>query len=144
MKLVNRWIRALAVGLLVVLSVGSLHRLRVKAQEPTQAGNGIAEVGTRFSGTLSLPKQGGSATPLHVELKEWHLAGQNKAITIPQKGFYVAELRFGAIQTEIGGKTQNRAPGDHWTVENGAVMIVRIRAPGEDAMLQTVSANPGQ
>lgn len=104
---------------------------------------GITEVTTRFTGTMSLPRTKGPATPLRVELKEWHLAGQDVPIEMHDQGFYIAYLAWGNVSTEIGGTTTVRKPGDFWTVDKGARMVVTIKKPGEEALIQAFLVNPG-
>lgn len=108
-----------------------------------EQGRGIAEVTTQLSQTMAPARTKGPATPLRVELKQWHLAGQDLPIEIPNQGFYVAHLVWGDVSTEIAGVSTVRNPGDFWTVEKGAKMVITIKAPGEEALLQTFSVNPG-
>lgn len=120
-------------------------QLRVAAAQENSAdkhGRGIAEVTTKFSDTISPPRTKGPATPLRVELKEWHLAGQGVSIEMPE-GFYVAHLMWGSVSIQIADKTTVPSPGDFWTVEKGARMAVTIKKPGEEALIQTFSVSLG-
>lgn len=126
--------------------LASLRQLRVaEAQEKTggEQERGIAEVTTQFSEAMSPARTKGPATLLRVELKQWHLAGQGVPIEIREPGFYVAHLIWGNVSTEIGGTTTRRMPGDFWTVEKSSRMVITIKKPGEEALIQTFSVNPG-
>lgn len=126
--------------------LASLRQLRVaEAQEKTggEPERGIAEVTTQFSEAMSPVRTKGPTTVLRVELKQWHLAGQGVPIEIREPGFYVAHLIWGNVSTEIGGGTTRRTPGDFWNVEKGSRMVITINKPGEEALIQTFSVNPG-
>ena len=99
------------------------------------------EVATRFTDTMIVPTRTGSTIPFRVTLKEWHLAGHERDISIPEQGFYIAQLRWGAISTQIADKREIRNPGDFWAVEQGTHMVVRIKSPGEEALIQTFSVS---
>jgi hypothetical protein len=99
------------------------------------------EVATRFTDTMIVPTRTGTTIPFRVTLKEWRLAGHERDISIPQQGFYIAQLRWGAISTQIADKREIRHPGDFWAVQLGAHMIIRIKAPGEEALIQTFSVS---
>jgi hypothetical protein len=106
-------------------------------------GPGIVEVTTLFSESQSLvPKQGRPA-PVRVELKEFHLAGHDVPVEIPEDSFYVAYLVWGNVRVQVGAGSSLRTTGDFWTVEKGARMIVTVRKPGEGALIQTFSVSPG-
>lgn len=128
-----------------VLLVSPRQLTVVEAQEKSGGGQerGVAEVTTQLSQTMAPSRAKGPATPLRVELKQWHLAGQDVPIEIREPGFYVAHLIWGDVSTEIGGVNTVRNPGDFWTVEKGAKMVITIKAPGEEALIQTFSVNPG-
>src|SRR5260370_6085343 len=75
-------------------------------------GERSVEVATRFTETMVVPTRTGTNVPFRVTLKEWHLAGHERNISIPEQGFYIAQLRWGAISTQIGDKTEIRHPWD--------------------------------
>lgn len=133
--------------ILAGLLLASVHQTRwAEAQEAAGEGREprVLEVNTRFADTLTLTRAKGTPSPFRVEFKEWHLAGQNQPIPFPEQGFYVAQLVWGAVTTQIGGASQARKPSDFWAVEKGAKMVVIIQKPGEEALLQTFSVNPGR
>lgn len=118
----------------------------VKAQETSglrRSVKGIVEVNTRFGDTLLITHAKGPSSRLRVELREWHLAGQNEPITFSAQGFYVAQVLWGDVTVQTGAVSQTREPGDFWTVEKGATMVISIKKPGEEALIQTFSVNPG-
>ncbi len=128
----------------VLLASGRQMRV-AEAQEGAGAEHerGIAEVTTRFGDTLTLARAKGAPTPLRVQFREWHLAGQSQPIELRDQGFYVAQLVWGNVTTQIAGTSTARKPGDFWTVEKGVPMVVTIKKPGEEALIQTFSVNPG-
>lgn len=126
--------------------LASPRQLRVAEAQERAGGEqerGIAEVTTQFSQKMSPARTKGMAAPLRVELKQWHLAGHGVPIEIREPGFYVAHLIWGNVSTAIGGATTRRTPGEFWAVEKGARMTVTIKKPGEEALIQTFSVNPG-
>jgi hypothetical protein len=102
------------------------------------------ESSTRFSDTLRLTTPKGAALPLHVEFKEWNVTRNVRGTELPQQGFYIAHLASGEVVTEIGGKSETRHPGDFWTVDKGARMLVRMKAPRESAIIQTLVVAPSR
>jgi hypothetical protein len=57
---------------------------------------------------------------------------------------YLAHLASGDVVTEIAGKSETRHAGDFWTVDKGARMLVRIAAPQESAIIQTLVVSPSR
>jgi hypothetical protein len=109
-----------------------------------QSQNTQIEASTRFSDTLRLTTPKGAGVPLHVEFKEWNVTRSAGGTELPVQGFYIAHLASGEVVTEIGGKSETRHPGDYWTVDKGARMLVRIKAPREAAILQTLAVSPSR
>jgi len=139
----RRLTRLTVIASVLLASPRQLHVAEAQEKAGGVQEKGIAEVTTQFSQTLSPPRTKGPATPLRVELKQWHLAGQGMPIEIRERGFYVAHLIWGNVSTEVGGTTTRRTPGDFWTVEKGSRLVITIKKPGEEALLQTFSVNPG-
>jgi hypothetical protein len=108
----------------------------------TGHGPGVVEVTTRYADTVSLTHAKGASTPLHVELREWRLAGAGQAIELPAQEFYVAQLVLGNVSTQISGVSAVRKPGEFWTVAKGARMLVTVKKPGEQALVKTFSVSP--
>lgn len=135
---------AVAAIVFAVVPTGMRQFVAAQHTDKQNQSQGVAEVLTRFAETLELSTHTGVTAPLRVTLKEWHLTGHERNISIPEQGFYIAHLRWGAISTQIGDKSEIRHPGDFWTVEQGARMVVRIKAPGEEALLQTLTVSSGQ
>jgi hypothetical protein len=106
-------------------------------------GPGIAEVTTRYSDVISIARAAGAPTSLRIELKQWQLAARGAAIEMPEQGFYVAHLMSGSVNVKLGGTSAPHAGGDFWVVEKGTRMVVTINKPGEQALIQTFSINPG-
>jgi hypothetical protein len=144
MRILSNRLARLTIIAGVLLASGRQMRV-AQAQESAGAehGSGIADVTTRFADTVSLVRAKGAPTPLRVEFKEWHLAGQGLPIELRDQGFYVAQLVWGNVSTQIGDTSTVRKPGDFWTVEKGQRMIVTIKKPGEEALIQTFAVNPG-
>jgi hypothetical protein len=142
----NKWAHAAVAVVVFAMVLTCLQRQPIAAQDAPNEnqGEGVAEVVTRFADTLALPTRTGATVPLRVTLKEWHLAGHERDISLPEQGFYVAHLRWGSISTRIGDKFEVRHPGDFWTVEQGGRMVVRIKRPGEEALLQTLAVSPAR
>jgi hypothetical protein len=107
-----------------------------------EQGTGGVEVTTRFSESQSLVPTQGRATPLRVELKEFHFGGHDVAIEVPDQGFYIAFLAWGNVRTQIGDTSGVHTAGAFWTVEKGTRMSVTVVRPGEGALIQTFSVNP--
>lgn len=97
------------------------------------------EVSTRITETMVVPTRTGTPVSFRVTLKEWHLAGHERNFTITEQGFYIAQLRWGEISTQIGEKSEIRHPGDFWVVQERTSMVIRMKAPREDALIQTFS-----
>jgi len=132
--------------IIVGVLFASGRQMRVAAAQESAGAErerGIAEVTTRFADTLNLARTGGPTTPLRVELKEWHLAGQSQPIELRVQGFYVAQLVWGNVTTQIVGASTAGKPGDFWSVDKNVPMVVTIKKPGEEALIQTFSVNPG-
>ena len=98
-----------------------------------------AEVSTRFTETMVVPTRTGTPVSFRVALKEWHLAGHERNFTIPEQGFYIAQLRWGEISTQIGEKSEIRHAGDFWSVQEHTAMLIRLKAPREETLIQTFS-----
>jgi hypothetical protein len=116
--------------------------LAVPLKHLAEAQNTEVEASTRFADTLRLTTPKGAAVPLHVEFKEWNVTRSAGGTELPQQGFYIAHLASAEVVTEIGGKSETRHSGDFWTVDKGARMLVRIKAPREAAILQTLVVSP--
>jgi hypothetical protein len=116
--------------------------LAVLAKNLAEAQNAEVEASTRFADTLRLTTPKGASLPLRVEFKEWNVTRNARGTELPQEGFYIAHLASGEVVTEIGGKSETRHPGDFWTVDKGARMLVLIKAPREAAIIQTVVVSP--
>ncbi len=135
------------VGAIIVLTLpaAALQRHLAAAQNasPVNRGNenAVAET-TRFAETLRLTAPKGATVPLRVEFKEWYLTRNASGTELPEQGFYIACLASGEVITVISGKSEPRHPGDFWTVDKGARMLVRIKPPREAAILQTPSVSP--
>lgn len=145
MRILSNRMARLTIIAAVLLVSGRQMRV-AQAQEKESVGGyerGIAEVTTRYADTVALARAKGAPTHLRVEFKEWHLAGQSHPIELPEQGFYVAQLVWGNVSTLSGDTSTVRKPGDFWTVEKGVRMVVTIKKPGEEALIQTFSVNPG-
>jgi hypothetical protein len=118
--------------------------LPVPLKHSAKAQNTAVETSTRFADTLRLTTAKGAGVPLHVEFKEWNVSRSAGGTELPQQGFYIAHLASGEVVTEIGGKSETRHPGDFWIVDKGARMLVRIKAPREAAILQTLAVSPSR
>ena len=144
----QRWARLTTIAALLLISQGPLrvaHAQEEKTQKTDKSAEterGISEVTTQFSEVLAPARTKGPATPMRVELKRWHLAGQGVPIEIHEPGFYVAQVVWGNVTTEVAGTTTHRAPGEFWSVEKGSKIVITIQKPGEDALIQTFSVNP--
>ena len=127
-------------AVLAIMAVG-LREKSVAAQEAGSQNEGerSVEVSTRFAETMAVPTRAGTPVSFRVTLKEWHLAGHERNFTIPEQGFYIAQLRWGEISTQIGEKSEIRHPGDFWVVQERTAMVIRMKAPREDALIQTFS-----
>ena len=140
------WNKLASVSIIAGILFVSADRMReAEAQERagTEHERGIAEVTARYADTVRLARPRGAVTSLRVELKAWHLAGQGQPAELPDQGFYVAQLVWGNVSTQIGDTSTVRKAGDFWTVEKGVRMVVTIKKPGEEALIQTFSVNPG-
>lgn len=106
---------------------------------------GPAAVVSRYSGTANIKAPGrAAATSLHVEIKEWHFVKTSAAAAqLPAKGFYIAHLTSGRIDTEIAGKREHRRAGDFWTVAAGQSMTISFPPHSESAQIKTVAISPG-
>jgi hypothetical protein len=118
--------------------------LSLPSRRLAEAQDTEVELSTRFSDTLRLTTPRGATLPLHVEFKEWNVTRNANGTELPQQGFYIAHLASGEVVTEIGGKSETRHPGDFWTVDKGARMLVRIKAPRESAIIQTLVVAPSR
>lgn len=127
----------------LLLFPAPLRVVHAQKQGGDQQGHGLTETTTRFSGTLSAVPSRGRATPFHVELKQWHLAGQGEPIEIRTDSFSVAHLIWGRVSIQMNGKTETRAPGDFWSADKGASMVLTIAKPGEEALIEIFSVRPG-
>jgi hypothetical protein len=145
----NKLIRATVAAIVFALPGAELPWQLVQAQERSKEKSernrleGV-EVTTHFSGTLKPTNPKGTTLPLHVEFKEWDVAGGGRSLELPEQGFYVAHLVSGEITTQVGDKSQVRRPGDFWTVEKGTRMVVQINPPAESALLQTIAVSPNR
>lgn len=101
------------------------------------------EVATRFSDILRLKNVKGAAVPLKVEVKRWTVTRSARAVEMPGQGFYIVQLIWGNITTDIAGKTAARHTGDFWVVEKGQRMAISMQRPQESVGLQTIAVSPG-
>jgi hypothetical protein len=116
--------------------------LAVPPRRSAEAQNAEIESSTRFADTLGLKTPKGATAPLHVEFKEWNVTRNARGTELPQQGFYIAHLESGEVVTEIAGKAETHHPGDFWTVDKGERMLVRIKAPREAVIIQTLAVGP--
>jgi hypothetical protein len=128
---------AIVAAFLTLPIVGSTSRLIAAQADPIPAAE--VKTTTRFSNPVTLPTPKGPV-PLHVEVKDWYLAGHGRAVEISAQGFYIANLQSGDVVTQIGGKSEPRRPGDFWAVDKGVAMIVKVN--GEGAILETFAISP--
>jgi len=133
----NRVARAAAAGFLFLAALAVPPR-RSAAQ------NSEVESSTRFADTLQLKTPKGASVSLRVEFKDWNVTRNAQGTELPQQGFYIAHLASGEVVTEIGGKSETRHAGDFWTMERGQRMLVRIKAPQEAAVIQTLVVGPSR
>ena len=97
---------------------------------------------TRYSSPIEIPRT--DRAPLHarVALQSWRLTSRDKKIDVPPQDFYVAELVNGSVETDIDGRVEKRRAGDHWAVQRGEHMGVRITGRRqENALLQIFTLN---
>jgi hypothetical protein len=105
---------------------------------------GPAAVVSRYSGIARVKAPGSAAaTPLRVEIKDWHFVRTPQGVRLPVAGFYIAQLTSGQIDTEIAGKQERRHPGDFWTVADGESMSVSFPPRSQSAQIKTIAINPG-
>jgi hypothetical protein len=126
--------RALSISLpLFLLSAVSL------AQSPDgsveKKAGASASVSSRFSATLTVPKEKGAAPSLEVSLGKLLLTG-GRRIEAPPMGYYVATLVAGELVTSIAGTEVQRHPGDTWAVNAGEAMTVQLQGKSKSALLQ--------
>ena len=143
MRPLNIWVRVCVGAVAFATALGGLHGQSVAQDaESHDESEGLVEVFTRYQGTLVLRSPTGSTVPVHITVKELHLSGHERNIPIHQQGFYIANLRWGSMSSEVGNQSGIRRAGDFWTVEEGAHMTVRIKTPGEEAFLQIITIQP--
>jgi hypothetical protein len=134
----NTMTRAAIAGLVLAML------LALPSRHPAQAQDAAVESSTRFSDTLRLTTPKGAALPLHVEFRDWNVTRNANGTELPLQGLYLAHLASGDVVTLIAGKSETRHAGDFWTVDKGARMLVRIAAPQESAIIQTLVVSPGR
>jgi hypothetical protein len=132
----RRMTRAAAAGIVFAVL------LVIPARRSVVAQNTEVESSTRFADTLRLTTTKGASVPLRVEFREWNVTRNDRGTELPQQEFYIAHLASGEVVTEIGGKSETRHPGDFWRVEKGERMLVRIKAPRESVVIQTLVVGP--
>jgi hypothetical protein len=99
---------------------------------------------SHFSENLTIPSAGGTATTVRAGIDNWNFPPGNTPLVAPAGGATVVYLRNGNISATMGGTTHEYHPGDFWSVPGGTVMTVSIHPPEEGAILETITAVPGQ
>lgn len=100
-----------------------------------------AAVVPHYSEVLTAPK-GVSPAHVKVEIKDFYFVRNEQGVKVPATGFYIAQLKSGQIDTEIGGKKENRNAGDFWTVAAGQTMTVQFPAHSQAAQIRTIAVGP--
>jgi len=99
---------------------------------------------SRYSGTASVPaREGAAASPFHIEVKDWNIGRYNDGKELPLKGFLIATLKWGTVETEIAGKKDTRNAGDLWIVDTGQSMTVSLPPRSEAAQIETITIAAG-
>jgi hypothetical protein len=103
-----------------------------------------AAVVSRYSGVVNVAlRAGAAATPMRVEIKDWHFVRTPQGVRLPITGFYIVQLTSGDIDTEIAGKKERHRAGDFWTVAAGETMTVSFPQHSEAAQIKTIAITPG-
>jgi hypothetical protein len=99
---------------------------------------------THSAAKLTIPTAQGTAVAVNAEIDNWNFPPGNTPLVAPAGGATVVYLRNGNISATIGGTTHEYHPGNFWSVPGGTEMTVSVHPPAEGAILQTITAAPGQ
>src|SRR5260370_12620464 len=104
---------------------------------------GPAAVVGRYSGIAKVKAPGRTAaTPLRVEIKQWHFVRTPQSVRLPAAGFYIAQLTSGRIDIEIAGSKAHHRAEDFWTVAAGESMTIIFPPHSQAAQIETVAITP--
>ncbi len=104
---------------------------------------GPAAVVARYSGIAKVKAPGRTAaTPLRVEIKQWHFVRTPQSVRLPAAGFYIAQLTSGRVDIEIAGSKEHHRAGDFWTVAAGESMTISFPPHSQAAQIETVAITP--
>ena len=121
------------------LNSGGLFAQAVGTKPPTTA----VQL-THSAAKLTIPTAQGTAIAINAEIDNWNFPPGNTPLVAPAGGATVVYLRNGNISATMGGTTHEYHAGDFWSVPGGSEMTVSIHRPAEGAILQTITAVPGQ
>jgi hypothetical protein len=77
-------------------------------------------------------------SPAHVTVQSWALPEADHAPqAFPKRGYFIAHLLSGRIETTLDGQTAARTPDEYWSVGNDQPMTVRVL--GQSALLETIT-----
>jgi hypothetical protein len=80
----------------------------------------------------------GAPSPAHLAVQSWMIPEADHAPQVfPKKGYFIAHLLSGRMETKMGGRTVARRPDEYWSVGNGQEMTVRVL--GQTALLETLT-----
>lgn len=80
----------------------------------------------------------GAPSPAHVTVQSWALPEADRAPQVfPKRGYFIAHLLSGSIETMLDGQTGTRSPDEYWIVGNDQAMTVRVL--GQSALLETIT-----
>ncbi len=135
--------RVPAIALVTLTGIAISGALKCAAAAPEEEAlserslNPQIAVSTRYSTPIEIPRTDRASLHARVALQSWRLTSRDRKIDVPAQDFYVAELVNGSVETDIGGHVERRRAGDHWAVQRGEHMGVRIIGRRqENALLQ--------
>jgi hypothetical protein len=88
------------------------------AQPPRAFTHTVLVPGLAASAPFPVPLR---TLPMRIEVRNFAV-GQGTAKDVPNPSFALMELLSGHVFTTVGGKREERVPGDIWTVEKGATV----------------------